>query len=66
MYNAFKMSGHVKCFDEAKYKSFSIKDKQLLEAHNKTWDKISNAMKNEFDSEPVSNKNILKLKNKIL
>lgn len=65
MYNAFKMSGHVKYFDETKYKSF-IKDKQLLEAYDKAWDKISNVMKNEFDSEPVSNKNILKLKTKIL
>ena len=35
MYNASKLSGSVKCFDETKNMNILIEDEKLLEAHNK-------------------------------
>ena len=41
---------------------FLIKDDDLLEKYNTTWDKISADIKKEFDGEPVYNKEFLKTK----
>ena len=39
-----------------------IEDDDLLEKYNTIWDKVSADIKKEFDSEPVYNKNYLKIK----
>ena len=39
---------------------FLIEDDDLLKEYNTIWDKVSADMKNEFDSDPVYNKNYLK------
>ena len=41
---------------------FLIEDDNLLEKHNTIWNKVSADIKKEFDSEPVYNKNYLKIK----
>ena len=33
--------------------SFKVSDNKLLKKYNKIWEKISNLMNTEFDSEPV-------------
>lgn len=48
-----KMSEYVKCSDESKYISFSIKDGELAEKYNKTWNKVSNIIKKGFDKRTV-------------
>ena len=55
MYNASKIIGYVKYFDEIEYTPFLIKDEELLELYSKIWNKFINLMKKEFDSEPVYN-----------
>ena len=45
-----------KDFDETDYVCFLIKDDKLLEKNNEIWEKVSNAIKKEFDSNPVYNK----------
>ena len=52
-----KMSAYRKDFDETKYVSFLIKDDKLLEKCYGIQEKVSNAIKKEFDSNPVYNKN---------
>ena len=47
-----RTKGFVKCFDETKYKSFSIKDGESLKKYNKTWNKVSNIVKKKFDKIP--------------
>ena len=42
--------------------SFLIKDEELLKKYNKFWDKVSNNIKTDFDSEPVYNEKYLKTK----
>ena len=37
---------------------------ELLEKYNKIWDKVSNTIKKQFDSEPVYNEKYLKIKSK--
>ena len=49
-------------FDETKYMSLFIKDDDLLEKYNEIWEKVKNNMKNEFHSEPIYNKNHIKIK----
>ena len=39
---------------------FLIEDDDLLEKYNTIWDKVSADIKNEFDSEPVYSKKVLK------
>ena len=39
-----------------------IKDDELLEKYNETWEKVKNCIKKVFDSEPVSNEKYLKTK----
>ena len=36
------MTGHLKCFDEIKYKTFLINDEELLDAYNKIWKRVIN------------------------
>ena len=47
------MFGYVKDFDSNKTMSFKVSDNKLLKKYNKIWEKISNLMNIEFDSEPV-------------
>ena len=47
------MIGYVKHFDSNKTMSFKVGDNKLLKKYNKVWEKISNLMNIEFDSEPV-------------
>ena len=42
--------------------SFLIKDNELIEKYNNIWDKVSNAIKKGFDSEPVYNEKYSKTK----
>ena len=43
-----------------------IKDDELLEKYNQTWEKVKNSIKKVFDSEPVSNEKYLKTKKKYI
>ena len=47
------MIGYVKHFDSNKTMSFRVTDNKLLKKYNKIWEKISNLLNIEFDSEPV-------------
>ena len=47
------MIGYVKHFDNNKTMSFKVSDNKLLKKYNKIWEKISNLLNIEFDSEPV-------------
>ena len=47
------MIGYVKHFDSNKTMSFKVSDNKQLKKYNKIWEKISNLMNIEFDSEPV-------------
>ena len=47
------MIGFVKHFDSNKTMSFKVSDNKLLKKYNKIWEKISNLMNIESDSEPV-------------
>ena len=51
--NLPQMNGYVKHFDSNKTMSFKVSDNKLLKKYNKIWEKISNLMNIEFDSEPV-------------
>ena len=46
-----KMRGHTKTFGGDTHTHVLIDDK-LLEKYNTIWDKVSNSIKKEFDSEP--------------
>ena len=59
------MRGYEKHFDK-KYMFSLIKDDELLKKHNKMWNKVSNSIKKEFDSEPVYNKKYLKSKKNLI
>ena len=53
-----KTSAYAKSYDgQTKWMYFLIKDDDLLEKYNITWDKVSTDIKKEFDSELVYNKN---------
>ena len=47
------MIGYVKHFDSNKTMSFRVSDNKVLKKHNKIWEKISDLLNIEFDSEPV-------------
>ena len=53
-----------KDFDEIKYRSFLIKDDELLEECNEIWEKVNKSIKKEFGSEPVYDEKYLKTKRK--
>ena len=58
-----KTSAYVKSYDgQAKWMYFLMEDDDLLEKYNTTWDTVSANIRKEFDSEPVCNKNYLKIK----
>ena len=59
------MRGYEKHFDK-KYMFSLIKDDELLKKYNKMWNKVSNSIKKEFDSEPVYNKKYLKSKKNLI
>ena len=59
------MIGYVKNFDSNKTMSFKVGDNKLLKKYNKIWEKISNLMNIEFDSEPVYGDNDKYIKTKI-
>ena len=48
-----QMVGYVKHFDSNKTMPFKVNDNKLLKKYNKMWEKISNLMNVEFDSEPA-------------
>ena len=48
-----QMIGYVKHFNSNKTMSFKVSNNKLLKKNNKIWEKISNLMNIEFDSEPV-------------
>lgn len=39
-----------------------VNDKKLLTKYNKRWNKVSNLLKKQFDSEPVYDKRYIKTK----
>ena len=45
--------GYVKHFDSNKTMFFKVSDNKLLKRYNKMWEKISNLLNIEFDSQPV-------------
>ena len=47
------MIGYVKQFDSNKTMSFKVSDNKILKNYNKIWEKISNLLNIEFDSQPV-------------
>ena len=47
------MIGYVKHFDSNKTMSFKVSDNKPLKKYNKIWEKVSNLLNVEFDSEPV-------------
>ena len=52
-----KASAYVKSYDgQIKWMQFLIEDDDLLEKYNTIWDKASDDIKKEFDSEPAYNK----------
>ena len=56
-----QMIGYVKHFDSDKTMSFKVSDNKLLKKYNKIWDKISNLLDINFDSQTMygdGNKNI--------
>ena len=60
-----QMIGYVKNFHSNKTMSFKVGDNKLLRKYNKIWEKISNLMNIEFDSEPVYGDNDKYTKTKI-
>ena len=60
-----QMIGYVKNFDSNKKISFRVDDNKLLKKYNKIWEKNSNLMNIEFDSEPVYGRNDKYIKTKI-
>ena len=60
-----QMVGYVKHFDSNKTMSFKVGDNKLLKKYTKIWEKISNLMNIEFDSEPVYGDNDKYIKIKI-
>ena len=59
------MFDYVKNFDSNKTMSFKVGDNKLLKKYSKIWEKISNLMIIEFDSEPVYGNNDKYIKTKI-
>ena len=59
------MIGYVKCFDSNKTISFMVSDNKLLKKYTKIWEKVSNFIDKNFDSEPVYCNNDKYIKTKI-
>ena len=60
-----QMIGYVKHFDTNKTMSFKVGDNKLLKKENKIWEKISDLINIEFDSEPVYGDNDRYIRQKI-
>ena len=56
------MSVYRRDFDETKFMSFLVKDDEFLEKYNEICTKVSNSIKNTFNSEPLYNEKCLKTK----
>ena len=57
--NLPQMNEYAKYFDKKnKYMNLLVYDKELLNEYNAKWNKISNLLKVEFDSDPVTQLNI--------
>ena len=56
---------YVKNFDSNNTMSFKVGDNKLLKQYNKIWEKMSDLMNMEFDSEPVYGDNDKYIKAKI-
>ena len=57
------MVGYVKCFENNnKTMSFKVSDKKMLKKYIKIWEKISNLVGKEFDSDPVYGDKYIKTK----
>ena len=55
------MSGYIKYFEnDGKNKSFLIKDHDVLNKYNETWDKIKETLNIKFDSIPVFDEKCIK------
>ena len=59
------MDGYVKHFDSNKTMSFKVGDNKLLKKYKKIWEKVSNLMNIEFDSDPIYGDNDKYIKTKI-
>ena len=59
------MIGYVKNFDGNKAMSLKVDVNKILKKYNKTWEKISNLLNIEFDSEPVYGDNDKYIRTKI-
>ena len=58
-----QMVGYVKCFENNnKTMSFKVSDKKMLKKYIKIWEKISNLVGKEFDSDPVYGDKYIKTK----
>ena len=59
-----KMIGFVKCFDSNHTMSLKVNDKKLLQNYIKIWERVSNLMNTELESQPVygDNNNYIKTK----
>ena len=58
-----KTSAYVKSYnDRTKWMYFLIEDEELLKKYKDIWNKLSNSIKKEFDSEPIYNIKFLKTK----
>ena len=58
-----QMSGYIKYFENGgKNKSFMIKDDNVLDRHNKIWDKIKKKVNIKFHSMPVYDETYIKAK----
>ena len=61
-----QMIGYGKYFGSNKTMSFKVSDERLLKKYNKMWERVSNLMNTEFDSEPVYGDNNKYIKTKIM
>ena len=59
-----KMNAYKRNLNETKYMSFFIKDIELLQKCTEIWEKVSNNIKDELDSESVYNEKYIKTKTK--
>ena len=60
-----QMIGYVKNFNRNKTMFFRVSDNKLLKKYNIIWERVSNLMNIEFDSEPVYGENDKYIKSKI-
>ena len=57
-----KMTAYRKDFNETKYVPFLITDDKCLRKYNEIWEKVTNIIYKELDSNPVYNKKYIKTK----